>query len=173
MVEAHAETLKVVHAYRSFGAEHLGGSATNKAPPGVLGIAAVREGTVVVGERGGQTALRPIARGFGERGRRNQGDARTIGCGAQRRVQTRSAGADYGELSLNGSGGCHRAKRIAIASSVIVSEPPRADHAAEATPELVCGSSPTNVTATQIGQRTLVIESSREVAMCAGGVRRG
>jgi hypothetical protein len=53
-VEAHAEALEVVHACRGLGAQHRDGRAANQAPPGALGIGAVRLRTVVAGQCGGE-----------------------------------------------------------------------------------------------------------------------
>ena len=56
-------------------------------------VAQVELGAVVGRQRGRQPALRPVARGLGQRRGRDQRDARALAGGAQRRVQPGGAGA--------------------------------------------------------------------------------
>ncbi len=104
-VEVHPETLEVADASRSLCTEDLRGGAAHEAAPGALGVGAVALRAVVAGQCGGQPALGPVAGRLGERGGRDQSDARTIRRRAERGVETGGAGADHRELGLDWGGG--------------------------------------------------------------------
>ena len=101
-VEVHAELLEVAHRAGRLVDEHLGGAAAGEAAAGGLGVAQVLGGRVVGGERGGDPALRPVARGLGERRRGDERDARARAGGGERGVEAGAAGADHGDVGVDG-----------------------------------------------------------------------
>ena len=93
-VEAHAEALEVGDAGGRLVDEHLGGGAANGVAAGGLGVGEVALGGVLDGERGGDAALRPVARRLRERGGRHERDGGVRRGGGQRRVEAGGAGPD-------------------------------------------------------------------------------
>ena len=87
-VEAHAEALEVGDAARRLVDEDLRRRPAHGVATGGLGVAQVLLGVVVDGERRGDPALRPVARGLRERRRGDERDARAA---AVRRTARRTA----------------------------------------------------------------------------------
>ncbi len=114
-VEAHAERLQVAHARGRLAREHGGGRLAHERAPGADGVLQVQLDAVVVGERSGEAALRPVARGLRERRSGDEHDRSAVARGAERRVEACGAGADDGYVGLVRDRGCgrgHRENRI-------------------------------------------------------------
>ena len=69
-VERDAESRKVLDRRRRLGAQHSGGRLPDRPAPGRDRVGEVQLGAVTGRERGRETALRPVARRLGQRGRR-------------------------------------------------------------------------------------------------------
>ena len=100
-IEAHAHPLEVAHAAGRLVDEHLRRRAAHEVASCGLGVGEVPLEGVLDRQRGGQPALRPVARGLGERRRRDEHDrAPRAGC-AERSVEPGSAGADDREVAAD------------------------------------------------------------------------
>ena len=137
-VEAHAEALELATARR---APRARGSrrrcAPHEAAAGALGVRAVQLGRVVVGERGGDPALRPVAGGLRQRAWRTRARRAPPARGrGQRGVEAGAAGADDGDVGLRtrgvGVGAAMAGYRTAVAAPGPAPPPgvARARHAA-------------------------------------------
>ena len=82
-----------------------GGAAAGEAAAGGLGVGEVLVGRVVDGERGGDPALRPVARGLRERGGGDERDARARARGGERGEEPGAAGADHGDVGVDRAAG--------------------------------------------------------------------
>ena len=100
-VEAHAHALEVAHARRRLADEHLRGRAAHEVAAGGLGVGEMALEGVLDRERGGDPALRPVARGLRERGRRDERDRGAGGGGVQRGVQPGRTGSDDREVAAD------------------------------------------------------------------------
>ena len=80
--------------------EHLRRRRAHRAPSRVLGVAQVQRWAVVLRQRRRQAALRPVARGLRQRRGRHQRHPRALPGGAQRRIQSRGAGAHHRDVHL-------------------------------------------------------------------------
>ena len=122
-VELDPQRGEIVDGGWSLVAEHAGGRQADSVSAGGDGVGKVSVRAVVAGQRGGQTALSPVARGLGQRG---GGDERHAGAQpgrAERGVETGGASADDGYLGLNSGhlvgtvladGRCPRAPRASV-----------------------------------------------------------
>ena len=99
-VETHAQRLQVLDARGRLAHEDLRRRAPDQPAPRALGVGEVELGRVIGGERRGETALRPVARGLRQRCGRDQDYASAVAGGAQRRVQPGRARAHNREIGL-------------------------------------------------------------------------
>ena len=93
-VEGHAERLELVHPRRRLLAEHPHGALPGGLAPGRERVRGVQLGRVALGQRRGDPALRPEARGLGQRRATHQRHARPQVGRHQGGEQPRRAGAD-------------------------------------------------------------------------------
>ena len=90
--------LEVAHASGRLLAERADRALARGVAAGGERVLGVALGRVAVCKRGGDPALRPVARGLGERGAAHERDARALRRGHERGVQAGGAGADHGHV---------------------------------------------------------------------------
>ena len=108
----------------------------NQPTSGALGVEQVALRAVVGPDRGREAALRPVARGLGERRRRDQRDGGAGPRGAQSDVQSSRSGTDDGKLGLDRRGVRHSRGTVQRwRPAVFFSHPASAGHDTGAHPE--------------------------------------
>ena len=97
-VEAHAEALEVAEARGRLLGEDARRRRADDAAAGRERVLEVQRGRVVVGERGGEPALRPVGRRLGQRAGGDQRDPGALARRAERGVEAGGAGAHDDEV---------------------------------------------------------------------------
>ena len=124
-VELDAELLQVAHARGRLLAQHAHRARASRVAPGGERVRGVLLGRVVVRERGGDPALRPVARGLGERGAAHERDARALRGRHEGGVEAGGAGADDRDVGAGWSRPRARGYGTAYGSAHAAVLPPR------------------------------------------------
>jgi hypothetical protein len=99
-VEAHAERLEVADGLRACSTRTSAGRPPREARGRRPRCRAGAPRGVVDGQRGGDPALRPVARGLRQRGPRDEGDTGALAGGGERGEEAGAAGAHHGDVGV-------------------------------------------------------------------------